>query len=572
MTSHTNRASWQRWPLACFAAALTWITPGCAKPAPQPCVAIATTNDIHGAIDAHILTVGDKNLRYGGLLVLASYIERLRVERAGRLLLVDAGDLYQGTLTSNLSDGRAIITAMNYLGYDAATIGNHEFDFGAGKSWRPHDGEIEPNAEERLGVLKERIAEAKFPFVVSNVLYRASGTPVHWQNTMTQLLLEKGGVRIGILGAATPETPRITGPLNVAALDFVDPTPLIISGAKSLRAAGAQLIVLIAHMGGGCDKTDNAHDASSCDLPDGELFTVLKKLPAGTVDVAVGGHTHQVIAHWINGTATLQASARARALGWVDACVKPQGGIDEKTSLIHPPVYTCLDAWPDGTCGPRQKAEAVVPATFLGKPVASSEKLAELLRPFTDQVRDEAARPLGVHLTAPLARDTPSGDSPLGMVMCEAMRRAGKATIAIQNRGGLRADLPAGDLTFAHVFEVMPFDNRLAVLDLSGRELKEVLSFMYSRRGGKPYVLGLTVEETPGGLRLTLPNGKALDEEHHYDVATNDYLASGGEGLSHVLKDIPAERLRVLDLELRDALVNYLRESQRPARLPDRRP
>lgn len=530
-----------------------------AHAAAQRCVTIASTNDMHGALDPHVLEASGKKLRYGGMLVLASYLDALRARYGKSVLLVDAGDIYQGSLVSNLSFGRASIAAMNALGYDAAAIGNHEFDFGAGDSLVTSPGPLAKNGRDPLAVVKARIGDARFPFLAANVLERSSGKLLSWRNTRPTLLLDKGGVKVGLIGVATPETPRTTRFQNVTSLDFTDPVGPVTAAAHDLRGAGAELVVVVAHMGGECKSTSDAQDVSSCEQ-DSDLFDLVRRLPPGTVDVVIGGHTHQFVAHWVKGVAVTEAGARVRNLGYIEACVKPGGGIDEAASRIHAPVPLCLDTWSDGTCQPKPVAGELKPATFLGRTIAPSAALAKVVAPYQSEVKAAAERHIGARLDAPLAVRGPGGASPLGDALIEAMKSTGGATIAVQNRGGMRSDLPAGDLTYSEVFECMPFDNRVAVMELTASELEAFLGVLFDRPIGGPIVSGLEVKRTAEGLSVREPDGSPLRPGRSYKLATNDYLAQGGEGAAKVLAKVPPERIQVLDIEVRAAFVDYLRK------------
>ena len=531
------------------------LSAGCERTASGPaadCVAIASTNDLHGTLEPLTLEAGGRKVRYGGLEVLASYVAVLRERFGARMLLLDAGDFYQGSVVSNLSEGRAVIAAMNTLGYDAATLGNHEFDFGAGVSVTPG---TEPPDADRLRVVRARVAEARFPFVVVNVGEKAAHTRIEWANTVPTLLVDKGGVRVGIVGVITPDTPRVTRPQNVETLEFIEPAALVVGAAETLRAQGAKLVVLLAHMGGECERTDNPNDLSSCDA-DSELFHLLRELPRGTVDVAVGGHSHQLVAHWVNGVATMEAGARARNLGWIDACVAPSGGIDRTRSTIHSPVPVCLDAWQDGTCGGAPRGELRA-ATFLDHPIGVSDAIARVVAPFAAQVHAEAERRIGIRLPEPLVRLTSAGRTPLGDAVSEALRKATGARVAVHNRGGVRTDLPAGSLTFSMIFEALPFDNRVALMQLTGAELRAFVAHLRGRRNEAPLVSGLELGAKPDEVRLS--GGAPIADDATYSVATNDFLALGGEGLARVFK-AARDRTQVLDADLRTALIAYLRE------------
>ncbi len=564
-------------------AALLLVASSAAQGAEGPeCVVVIGTNDLHGAIDEHELDVGNTKLRYGGLLVMASYIDILRQHYGKeRVLLLDGGDLYQGALASNLSEGAAVVDAMNYMGYEAVAIGNHEFDFGAGMSWaRAHPGEVPPLAE-RLDVLFERMRQAHFPFLAVNIRDKATHLPVSWPNSGNSIVVYKAagaelahrnptprlvaslmtqhGIKVGVIGAATPDTPRVTRPVNVVALEFAEPAPLIVAEARKLRAAGAKLIVLVAHMGGKCGDLHDPNNTSTCDT-DQEIYQLLHTMPESTVDVVVAGHTHQYMAHWMGGAAVIEAGARGRALAWVEACVGKGGRFDKEHSKIHAPVTLCRDEWQSGGCYKRKKPEAVVPARFLGQPVVPPPALTQLLAPYREAVAAEVARPLGVRLAAPLLREAPDGSRPLGDLIAEALRVAAGADVGVQNVGGVRADLPAGEVTFGQVFEVLPFDNRLAVLDLTGSELNAFIAKLVERRAGLiPHVAGITVRKLDkGGVQLTFADGSSVEATHHYKVATNDFLALGGEGLDQLFGSLPKERRVVRDEEMRDAFITYL--------------
>src|SRR5450755_1610671 len=191
-------------------------------------ISIVGTNDLHGALDRLPL--------FGG------FMKNLRAARAadgGGVLLIDAGDLFQGTLESNLAEGADVIKAYNQLGYAASAIGNHEFDYGpVGPAVIVKSPDEDPR-----GALKARASEAKFPFVVTNILDAASGARINWPNMPASTLVEVAGTEIGILGATTESTPFTTMPANFLGLEMGKPTAKYITDeAKVLRARGAQVV------------------------------------------------------------------------------------------------------------------------------------------------------------------------------------------------------------------------------------------------------------------------------------------------------------------------------------------
>ncbi len=509
------------------------------------CVAIVGTNDLHGAILPHTYEQFGKEVKVGGVLIQSGYIQRLREHFGDKVLLLDGGDLFQGTLSSNFSKGAVVITAYNAMGYAAASIGNHEFDYGPKTQENP----------DRLGVLKERLSQAQFPFLAANIFEKATGDLVKWPNTKPSILLKKGGISIGIIGITTPKTPHTTRPINVSTLDFSDPMPIILGESKRLREAGAQLIVLLTHMGGSCKSTLDANDLSSCHSG-GELFPVLQQLPKATVDIAVGGHTHGFISHWVNGTATIESGARGRFLGLVEACVDDTGKFDRKATTLHQPIELCWDVWADGGCKRQLKPSALKPATFLGKEVKPIKVLQEQMQPYLEKVNALRNRELKTLLPKPYTRG--SHKQSLGILVAEAAKAALKADVGLQNRGGVRADLPAGPILYRMAFEVLPFGNHVASIDLTLAQLHELITRLEERHGNLPYIAGIKIRGEEGKRILANIDNTPLDSGRIYRVATNDYLLGGGERLGDFLATIPSHRKKIQSITLLNSFIHYL--------------
>jgi 5'-nucleotidase len=520
------------------------------------CVTLAATTDVHGVVEPQTLTVGPAALRRSGLLAASGYVSILRQRFGRRLLLVDAGDLWQGTLVAKVSRGEAIVAAFNLMGYEAVALGNHEFDYGA----------TSPDAPDLHGILEARVAQARFPFLAANMLERKTGRMPAWPNLKASVMLDVGGVPVGVVGAITPDVPKVTLPQLVLDFDFVDPVPIIAHEARELRANGARLVVLVAHFGGKCGKVDLADDLTSCDA-ESELFTILGRLPRGTVDAAVGGHTHGHVAHWLGDTAIVQPMAQAKELGWAELCIRPRGGIDRAASTLHPLVDLCLDEWVDGGCKARSAPAAVVPAKFLGQPVVPQSDLEATMATYLQAVAESAHKPLGVRLPRALKRE---GDGvSLGNRICEAMVEATGAKVAVQNLGGVRDDLPAGPLSYGDVFKVLPFENRVVTFDLTGEQIRKLVDLLTARReGALPYVAGLSVRLLPGGTEVQLASGAPLEDDAVFTLATNDYLGAGGEGAEVIFGNLPPERRHITEQTVLEAFITFLqaRSADRAAR------
>jgi 5'-nucleotidase len=240
-------------------AAILFLAASCQPQDGTVTLSVIGTNDVHGAL----LPVDGNR----GLAVFAGYVENLRETRNqddGVVLLIDAGDMWQGTIESNFSEGASMVAAYNALAYDAAAIGNHEFDFGpAGPAATPADASDDPR-----GALKLRATEAEFPFLAANLIDQSTGRPVDWSNVQPSVLLERDGIKIGILGLIAKNALIATIAANVQGLS-VAPLPLTaIREARKLRQAGADLVIVTAHAGGNCEEFGDPKDLSSCNLND----------------------------------------------------------------------------------------------------------------------------------------------------------------------------------------------------------------------------------------------------------------------------------------------------------------
>jgi len=501
-------------------------------------LSIVGTNDLHGALER--------------LPLLAGFVANLRAARAadGGVLLVDGGDMFQGTLESNLAEGADVVRAYNALGYAAAAVGNHEFDYGPeGPAATAATRDDDPR-----GALKARAREAKFPFVVSNILDTATGARIAWTNMPAKALVEVAGIKVGIIGASTESTPYTTMPANFVGLKMAPPAPAIVEQAKALRAQGAQVIVATMHIGSVCKSFDNPDDSSSCDKTE-ELFTLLAGLPRGTVDVIVAGHTHAAVAHRIDGIAVIESGASGRAFGRVDLRVSPDGRVVD-VHIDKPHLMCALDSHgnpaPVATCAP---------GDYEGKPVVADPEIQKIVDAALARAGERRKEKLGVSLTQIVTR-AHATESAEGNLFCDLMLAARPdAQVSLTNGGGLRADLPAGELTYGQLFEAVPFDNRFAIVDITGKDLRKLVTSNLQHGGAFLSWGGLTAKARCKSGKLDIQirvAGKPLGDAARYKLATSDFLASGGDGVIGRLK-LPDGAIRMTDTIIRDALGDVLR-------------
>jgi len=516
-------------------------------------ISIVGTNDLHGALER--------------LPLFAGFVANLRAARAadgGGVVLVDGGDMFQGTLESNLGEGADVVKAYNRLGYAGVAIGNHEFDYGPEGPAATATG---PNDDPR-GALKARAHEARFPFLASNIVDNVTGSRILWPNMPGSTMVEIAGVKIGIIGASTESTPYTTMPANFAGLRISPPAQALVDHATALRSQGANLIIATMHIGTSCKQFDQPDDSSSCDKRE-ELFKLLNDLPRGTVDVIVGGHTHAGVAHRLDGVAVIESYAQGRAFGRVDVTVGPDGKIAD-VHIDKPHLMCPLDK----NFNPAPVADCHL-GDYEGKPVTPDPEVQKIVDAALARAGERRQEKLGVVL-ASIVKRAHSAESPEGDLFTDLMLEARPdAQVALTNGGGLRADLPAGTLTYGALFEALPFDNRFAIVELTGKDLRTLVTSNLSHGGGILSWAGLTARARckAGKLDVQIQVGaKPLDEGASYQLATSDFLASGGDGVIGRLK-LPESKIQVTDTIIREAVADVLRgwkASSRAAIDPDR--
>src|SRR3954467_4947430 len=296
-----------RRPVGWWIGGLVGCVAGCAKPAPppalpasrapapvvQPAPALPTrlriigTNDFHGALDPR---PDDNNVMRGGAANLAALIRRAErgcLPPEGVTIPGAGGDMFQGTPASNFVFGRSVVQIFNYLGYSAAAVGNHEFDWG-------------------LDTLRARMRDAHYPILAANIRFKADGADVPWIPNDT--IVQRGPFHVGIIGFATVETPTTTWGPNVADLRFDDEVPIVDSIAPLLRARGANFVIVIGHLAARCSAD------GTCT---GEAADIANRITA-KVDGIVSGHSHTYVDGAVKGIPLVQARSRGQAIDVVD--------------------------------------------------------------------------------------------------------------------------------------------------------------------------------------------------------------------------------------------------------------
>jgi 5'-nucleotidase len=427
---------------------------------------------------------------YGGIAEIAYVLKRER-QRAARVLHLDSGDSFQGAVVFNEFYGEAEFRALSAAGLDAAVVANHEFDAGA------------------RNLANQAAAWANFPLLAANYDFKDSDLP--YVSALEDIVLpstmfDLDGLRVGVLGMGNISSLySIYDASNSMGVRVIEPGEAIPGEAAKLRAQGADLIVIVSHMGYDED-VELARNFSD-------------------IDVIVGGHNHvaldppSVVTNPTTGKRIVvcHSGAFAKFVGRLDLVVQ------DGEVLSHDYTLFPIDA-----STPRD------PVVW------------ELMEEFQEQIDyelnlDQVIGYADVDLTR---YGTTGGDSMLGNLSAEAMRfyPGVETEIALTNTLGIRADIPAGDITLDDLYNSMPFDNTITTMFLSGREVQELLDYVSYRSSER----GCQSQGQVAGLRFVMDcknqvatdiyvNGAPLDEAGTYELATNNYIAHGGSGFD-VLK------------------------------------
>jgi 5'-nucleotidase len=493
-------------------------------------ISIVGTSDLHGEVFA-------RNGR-GGLALFGGYVNNLRAARqadGGTVLLIDAGDTFLGTVESHLTEGALVVDAYNALGYTAAAIGNHEFEFGQVDPIPPRL--TEPG--DPRGALKALAARARYPLLAANLIDESTGRPVEWANVRPSILVDVQGLKVGIVGVMTIDALYATLAANVHGLRVAPLAPAIAAESAKLRSNGADIVIVASHAGGRCAGFDTPYDLSSCDTAS-EIFEVVRALPPGAVDVIVAGHAHAGMAHIVQGVAIIESFNGGVAFGRVDLTLDRQTRQIVDRRLFPPRMFA-------------EEARGNVPPVYEGQAVVADPRIEEAMRPELQRVQQLRTIPLGVVLDTPIGR-AGELESPLGNLFADAIRESTPtADVGVNNnrRGGLRADLPEGPLTFGPIYDAFPFDNRLVTLSVSAATLSDI--FANEIRAGRRGWLGISgvrVRATCVGGRLhvtmTRASGVPIEPSERLVVVTTDTMATGAIfGPPALSPAVPAEGLTI---------------------------
>ena len=448
---------------------------------------ILHTNDNHGRF------WHNRSGEYG-MAARATLIQSIRDEVAGtggHTLLLSGGDINTGVPESDLQDAEPDFKGMNYMAYDAMALGNHEFD-------------------NPLSVLRQQHDWARFPFLSANIINQDTGMPLFKSHEIFDL----DGLKVAVVGFTTQDTVRIGNPEFLQGLEIQSPIAVATKIVPAI-AANSDLVVAVTHMGHyrfGENGGNAPGDVALAKAVDG-------------LDVIVGGHSQTATfsPDVQNDTLIVQAKEWGKYVGRLDLQLR-----NGEISVINYqliPVNLKKKVLIDG--------EKV--SVYIDQEIVADETLKAMLEPYQNQGQEQLMQVIG-HADAVFvgAREqVRTNETNLGNLIALAQMERVQADLGIMNSGGIRDDMPAGDITYKDVLTVQPFSNTVAYVDLTGAELMPYLQVAANKKAGSgafAQFAGTTITMNGNSIESATVAGKLVEASKTYRLAINAYMASGGDG------------------------------------------
>ncbi|MGI5998299.1 MAG: 5'-nucleotidase C-terminal domain-containing protein [Lutispora sp.] len=454
-------------------------------------ITIVHTNDTHSRVEAGI-----------GFAKVAAKVKELKAANPNTLV-VDAGDTLHGQTFATISKGESIIKVMNAVGYDVMTPGNHDFNYGQDR-------------------LVELAGMAQFPIISAN-LVKADGTTL----LEPYVIKEIGGLKIGIFGLSTPETAYKTNPKNVEGLTFANPVETAKKIVAELQEKEVDAIIALAHLGIDKETVDTSY---------------LVRDNVEGIDLIIDGHSHSTLD-------TIDNEGK-------DTKIVSTGEYNNNLGIVN---LTFVDG----------ELKTVEPSVFSNEEAAELETDADVIA-IIEEVKEEnkaitsvVVGKTDVELDG-VREHVRGGETNLSNLITDAMLAASGADMAITNGGGIRASIDVGDITMEEIITVLPFGNYVIVKEYTGAQILAALEHgtanypelagSFAQVAGVTFTLDLN-EEAGKRVKDVKIGGQPLDLEKTYKVATNDFMAVGGDGYTMLQEGNLVVELPGLD----EVLIEYVK-------------
>ena len=489
----------------------------CLSPAWSLTISVYHTSDVHGWYSARPAAWDKENSTraIGGFPALAALV---KADKNPHILL-DSGDTSQGTPEGNLTKGMATVTLMNQLGYSAAAVGNHDYDY------------TESN-------LRKMAAASSFTWLGGNIRVRETGAPADY--VKPYIIIEKAGKRIAVIGLAGRHTATTTLPANVKHLEFRDEAEEASRWTAEVKKLNPDAIIILAHLGLDADFSGQKVDVSTWTFPGGRSgYGTLRIARAAAPDILLGGHNHTGLAqgYYDKESGTLLAESYWQ----LTSVSKISLEFDDRTGKLKNAKDELIPLWTDIT-----GEDPAVKETIKGFTAGVDKEMGKVI---SESSVDLGASPEGL-------------DSDIGNWFTDAMRRQSGVDVAFQNTAGIRSVMWKGPIKLRDIFQVMPFENTLVKLPMTGSQIRNLMAD--NLRGGRSKLqvsgIKVTFRNTPEGPKdITIEkDGKPVQPGDILSVGTNNYLTTGGTG-GKVFIEVGGldDTLR----PLRDMLIKDIREN-----------
>lgn len=444
-----------------------------------------------------------------GAAKLAAVFNHYRRQNPEGLCLLDAGDVLVAAPIINLTDGTQVIEIVNLFGYDAMTLGNHEFDHGAEKMQRV-------------------LGHASFPLLCANIIERATGQLLPYVAPF--VIVEKKGVKIGILGVTTEYTPFMVKEDAFAPFEVTSVIDACNRTIPEMKARGAEIVVVLGHLPGKIEA-----DGTFA----GEMAHVAEQV-AG-IDILFGGHNQGDIALVANGIICSKTGFSAQSIGHIRIAYDPGSGkIECLANEIIPVLHDRL---------------GLAPEPLMAREV---DRILAPYLPKLDEVVGTAEDDLIVSASA---------ECSLGNFFTDCYREVCDAQIGLMNSTSCFGYMPKGPITAEMIMWVMCFDDHLYRGRMTGKQLRAMLERTYESRhmslngslqlSGLRVVLDSSLADGKRIVSIVTVDGTPLQEEAEYCVATSAYIASGGNDYRDIIEQTTWERT---DLMAHATLIDKMRE------------
>jgi 5'-nucleotidase len=493
---------------------------------PKPVeVQLLALNDFHGNLEppsgssgrTQIGPATTQTVNSGGAEFLATQLAQLaQQQKKHNTITVAAGDLIGASpLLSAAFHDEPTIESLGLAGLDYASVGNHEFDEGPAELLRIQNGGCHPVDGCADGTPFEG---ADFQYLSANAFMTETGEPLLAPYAIDNVQ----GVKVGFIGMTLEGTPDIVSAEGTAGLTFADEVATANKYAAELQAQGVETIVVLLHEGG-IQTGTNAWEINGCSGLTGPITTIAADM-SDAIDVVVSGHTHQAYNCRIENKLVTSASSFGRLVTDIDL------SIDRRTGDV---------------------LTAMANNVIVKRDVSADPAQTELISRYRTALGPVAGRIVGTTTSAIGRTPDDSGEFPLGNLIADSQLAATDdeegAVAAFMNPGGVRADLPAGSVTYEQAFTVQPFANSLVTLDLTGAQLYCMLEQQYTvgkilqPSDSVSYSVSASGTTAPvsdpcAGSRIVdgslLIDGAAVVESQTYRVTVNNFLAGGGDGFA----------------------------------------